>query len=296
MPPLGAHMSIAGGYYKAVDLAHAAGCDCVQIFTKNNNQWRAKPLTDDDAARFQDALDRTGVGYPLAHDSYLINLASPDDALWQKSVEAFEVELLRADKLGIPYVVMHPGSYTVSSEQEGLDRIVAALDRVHQQTAGIHSQALLENTAGQGTNLGWRFEHLAYLITNVADSERVGVCIDTCHTLAAGYPLATRDEYESTIAELDRVVGLGRVKAMHLNDSKQGLGSRVDRHEHIGRGRLGLEPFRMLLNDPRFASMPMYLETAKEQEDGEEMDVVNLCTLRGLLAGQPAKRTKKPAN
>ncbi len=283
MPPLGAHMSIAGGYYKAVDLAHEAGCDCVQIFSKNNNQWRAKPLSDDDAARFQEALARTGVGHPLVHDSYLINMASPDDALWQKSAEAFELELVRADKLGIPYVVAHPGSYTVSSEQEGLDRIVAALDRVHQQTAGIGAQVLLENTAGQGSNLGWRFEHLAYLIAKVAEPHRVGVCIDTCHTLAAGYPLATREEYESTIVELDRVIGLARVKAIHLNDSKQGLGSRVDRHEHIGRGKLGLEPFRMLLNDPRFASVPMYLETAKEQENGEEMDVVNLRTLRGLL-------------
>lgn len=286
-------MSIAGGYYKAVDLAHAAGCDCVQVFTKNNNQWRAKPLTDDDAARFQEALARTGVRFPLAHDSYLINLASPDDALWEKSIEAFELELLRADKLGIPYVVMHPGSYTVSSEQEGLDRIVVALDRIHKQTAGIGSQTLFENTAGQGTNLGWRFEHLQYLIAKVAEPERVGVCIDTCHTLAAGYPLATREEYEATIAELDRVVGLARVKAIHLNDSKQGLGSRVDRHEHIGRGQLGLEPFRMLLADPRFANVPMYLETAKEQEDGEEMDVVNLRTLRGLLPGQPAKRKSK---
>jgi deoxyribonuclease-4 len=288
-------MSIAGGYYKAVDLAHAAGCDCVQIFTKNNNQWRAKPLTDDDAARFQDALARTGVGHPLAHDSYLINLASPDDALWEKSAEAFELELLRAEKLGVPYVVTHPGSYTVSTEQEGLDRIVAALDRVHKQTAGIRSQVLLENTAGQGTNLGWRFEHLQTLIKNVAEPQRVGVCIDTCHTLAAGYALGTRDEYEATIAELDRVIGLARVKAIHLNDSKQGLGSRVDRHEHIGRGKLGLEPFRRLLNDPRFANVPMYLETAKEQENGEEMDVVNLRTLRGLLAGEPKKRNKKSA-
>jgi deoxyribonuclease-4 len=297
-------MSIAGGFHKAVERAAEAGCGCVQVFTaapgqwpslktsarsgvlgsKNNNQWRAKPLSDDDAARFREALARTGVGHPLVHDSYLINMASPDDALWQKSVEAFELELLRADKLGIPYVVAHPGSYTVSSEQEGLDRIVAALDLVHKQTAGINSHALLENTAGQGTNLGWRFEHLQYIIAKVAQPQRVGVCIDTCHTFAAGYPLATRDEYESTIAELDRVVGLARVKAIHLNDSKQGLGSRVDRHEHIGRGQLGLEPFRMLLNDPRFASVPMYLETAKEQEDGEEMDVVNLRTLRGLLA------------
>jgi deoxyribonuclease-4 len=293
MPPLGAHMSIAGGYYKAVELAKAAGCDCVQIFTKNNNQWRAKPLTDDDAQRFQAALAESGIGHPIAHDSYLINLASPDDALWTKSVEAFEVELLRAEKLGVPYVVTHPGSYTTSSEDEGLDRIVEAIDRVHRQTAGIRSQILLENTAGQGSNLGWRFEHLQAIIGKVAEPQRVGVCIDTCHLLAAGYPLSTAAEYEQTISELDRVVGLDRVKAIHLNDSKQGLGSRVDRHEHIGRGKLGLEAFRLLLNDPRFASTPMYLETAKEQENGEEMDVVNLRTLRSLIQSpSPSKRGK----
>jgi deoxyribonuclease IV len=279
-------MSIAGGYYKAVEFARTAGCDCVQVFTKNNNQWRAKELSDDDAARFQAALAETGVSHPLAHDSYLINLASPDEVLWNKSVEAMQIELLRADKLGIPYVVTHPGSYTVSSEAEGLARIIAAVDLVHRQTAGIGTRILLENTAGQGTNLGWRFEHLATIIAGVSEPEKLGVCIDTCHTVAAGYPLVRPEEYQATIAEFDRVVGLARVKAIHLNDSKQPLGSRVDRHEHIGRGTLGLEPFRHLLNDARFAATPMYLETAKEQENGEEMDVVNLRTLRSLI--QPA--------
>ena len=283
MPILGAHMSIAGGYYRAVELAHEAGCDCVQLFTKNNNQWRAKELTDEDAEKFQQALATTGVMHPIAHDSYLINLASPDDALWTRSVEAFQVELLRAEKLGIGYVVAHPGAYTTSTEEAGIARIVAALDTVHRQTDGIRARALLENTAGQGSNLGWRFEHLAAIIAGAAQGDKLGVCIDTCHTFAAGYPLETRSDYEATIDELDRVVGLARVKAIHANDSKQPLGSRVDRHEHIGRGKLGLEPFRHLLNDPRFADTPMYLETAKEQEDGEEMDVVNLRTLRALV-------------
>ncbi|MEX0979259.1 MAG: deoxyribonuclease IV [Pirellulales bacterium] len=283
MPILGAHMSIAGGYYRAVELAQQAGCDCVQLFTKNNNQWRAKELTDEDAEKFQQALATTGITHPIAHDSYLINLASPDDALWTKSVEAFRVELLRAEKLGIGYVVAHPGAYTTSSEEAGIARIVEALDTVHRQTDGIRARALLENTAGQGSNLGWRFEHLAAIIGGVAQGEKLGVCIDTCHTLAAGYPLETRQQYEATIDELDRVVGLSRVKAIHVNDSKQPLGSRVDRHEHIGRGKLGLAPFRHLLNDPRFADTPMYLETAKEQENGEEMDVVNLRTLRALV-------------
>jgi deoxyribonuclease-4 len=277
-------MSISGGYYRAVELAHAAGCDCVQLFSKNNNQWRAKEITDAEADRFKTTLSNTGITHPLIHDSYLINLASPDDELWNKSIEAFQVELLRAEKLGIPYVVTHPGAFTTSSEAAGIHRVVTALDRVHQATSGIRAQALLENTAGQGSCLGWKFEHLAAMITGLLRPEMVGVCIDTCHTFAGGYPLQTAQEYAATIGELDRVVGLDKVKAFHLNDSKQGLASRVDRHEHIGRGKLGLEAFRHLLNDPRFATTPMYLETAKEQEDGEEMDVVNLRTLRGLIA------------
>ncbi len=282
MAILGAHMSIAGGYYKAVEAAHRAGCDCVQLFTKNNNQWRAKELTDEDAQKFQAALAKTGVTHPIAHDSYLINMASPDDALWAKSVEAFRVELLRAEKLGIPYVVAHPGAFTTSSEEEGIERIIEALDTVHRQTDGIRARVLLENTAGQGSNLGWRFEHLAAIIEGVAQSEKLGVCIDTCHTFAAGYPLGTRKQYQATIDELDRVVGLKRVKAFHLNDSKQPLGSRVDRHEHIGRGKLGLAPFKHLLRDPCFRNTPMYLETPKEEVDGQQMDVVNLRTLRAL--------------
>ncbi len=283
MPILGAHMSIAGGYYRAVERAHEAGCDCVQLFTKNNNQWRAKELTDEDAQKFQAALEQFKIRAPVAHDSYLINLASPDQAVWGKSVDAFRIELLRAEKLGLSYVVTHPGSFTVASESKGIARIIEALDRVHRQSSGIKARVLLENTAGQGTNLGWRFEHLAAIIAGVKDSERLAVCIDTCHTLAAGYPLQTREQYQATMKELNRVVGLERVKAIHLNDSKRPLGSRVDRHEHIGRGQLGLEAFRHLLNDRRFSETPMYLETPKEVENGEEMDVVNLRILRGLV-------------
>ena len=295
MTILGAHESIAGGYYKAVEIARRVGCDCVQIFTKNNNQWRAKELTDDDVTRFRQALVDLKITHPIAHDSYLINLASPDPLLWEKSIEAFCVELLRAEKLGIRHVVAHPGAFTTSSEQEGLDRIVAALDAVHRRTAGIAASTLLENTAGQGSCLGWRFEHLSAIIAGVAEPARLGVCIDTCHTVAAGYPLVTETDYAATIAELDRVIGLDRVKAIHVNDSKTPLGSRVDRHEHIGRGTLGLEPFRHLLNDPRFSQTPMYLETAKEQENGEEMDVVNLRTLRGLVRKPAAARRQRKA-
>ena len=286
MPILGAHQSIAGGYYRAAEIARQCGCDCVQLFSKNNNQWRAKEITDDDAARFQAALREAKVLHPLSHDSYLINLAAPDEVLWRRSVEAFIIELQRAERLGIPYVVTHPGSYTSSSEEAGLKRIIEALDETHRQTRGLQVRTLLENTAGQGTNLGWRFEHLAEILGGVKDPDRIGVCIDTCHVFAAGYPLATPKQYKATFRELDKLVGLKLIKAFHLNDSKRELGSRVDRHEHIGQGQLGLEPFRFLLNDSRFKKIPMYLETPKEA-DGEnrglELDAMNLATLRGLV-------------
>ncbi|HEX3724599.1 MAG TPA: deoxyribonuclease IV [Pirellulales bacterium] len=283
MPILGAHQSIAGGYYRAVELAARNVCECVQIFTKNNNQWRAKELTDEDAQQFKAALERLGIRHPLAHDSYLINLASADDALWTKSIEALVVELRRADRLGIEYVVTHPGAFTSGTEETGIRRIIAALDAIHEQTPGIGSRVLLENTAGQGSTLGWRLEQIQAMLEGVADHSLLGVCIDTCHLFAAGYPLATREDYEATMDRLDSTVGLARIKAIHLNDSKRPLGSRVDRHEHIGRGALGLEPFRQLLNDQRFRDTPMYLETPKEQENGEEMDMVNLRVLRGLV-------------
>jgi deoxyribonuclease-4 len=283
MPILGAHQSIAGGYYRAVEIAHANGCGCVQLFTKNTNQWRAKELVDDDVARFQDALKRLEIRHPIAHDSYLINLASPDEALWRKSVDALRVEMLRAERLGIPYVVTHPGAALASSEEAGLARVVQALDEIHQQTPGLRTKCLLETTAGQGTCLGWRFEHLAAILDGAGDPDRLGVCLDTCHVFAAGYPLSTPKQYRATMREFDRVVGLKQIKAIHLNDSKRELGSRVDRHTHIGEGKLGLDAFRLLLNDSRFGKVPMYLETPKGQRDGEELDIINLRTLRGLM-------------
>lgn len=283
MPILGAHMSIAGGYDKAVEAAHAAGCDCVQLFTKNNNQWRAKPLTDEDAQKFQARLRHYGIEHCVAHDSYLINLASPDEAIWRKSLDAFVIELLRAQKLGIPHVVAHPGAFTASSEEAGLRRIIEALDEIHDQTPGIAAGALLETTAGQGTNLGWKFEHLATLLEGVKDPQRLGVCFDTCHVFAAGYPMGAEKEYRATMRKFNKIVGVQRIKAFHLNDSKRELGSRVDRHEHIGEGQLGLEPFRHLLNDRRFRQTPMYLETPKGERNGQNLDVINLRTLRGLI-------------
>lgn len=283
MPFLGAHMSIAGGYYKAVEAAARAGCECVQLFTKNNNQWRAKPITEDDAARFKTALKELKIKHPLSHDSYLINMGSPDPVLWKQSVEAFIIELERAEQLGIPYVVAHPGSYTTSSEAEGIKNIVRAIDEVHRQTSGIQARCLLENTAGQGSNLGWRFEHLADILAGVKHPERLGVCFDTCHAFAAGYPLGTAEEYEQTMKEFNKLIGVKQIKAFHLNDSKAKFGSRVDRHAKIGAGELGLNPFRHLLNDKRFAKTPMYLETPKGTEGDEDLDVINLRTLRGLI-------------
>lgn len=283
MAILGAHMSIAGGYYKAVEAADAAGCNCVQIFTKNNNQWRAKPITDDDVAKFRTALDEHGIKHTISHDSYLINLGSPDDELWKKSIDAFVIELQRAEQLGIPYVVAHPGAFTTSTEEKGLKRIARGLDEAHKQTKGCQAQCLLETTAGQGSNLGWKFEHLAEIIELTKDPDRLGVCFDTCHVFAAGYAMDTEKNYKATMRNLNKTVGVQQVKAFHLNDSLKPFGSRKDRHAAIGKGEMGLEPFRLLLNDRRFRKVPMYLETPKENERGRNMDVVNLRTLRKLI-------------
>jgi len=293
MSILGAHTSIAGGYDRAVQRARDAGCDCLQLFTKNNNQWRAVPITPEQAERFRKALRECGVSHPLAHDSYLINLASPDEGLWQKSIKAFVHELQRAEMLGIPYLVTHPGSYTSSSPRAGIRRIVQALNQVHKATRGITAQCLLETTAGQGTSLGWRFEHVGMILDEVKEPQRLGVCFDTCHAFAAGYPLAGCEQYEETMASLDAAVGLSRVKAFHLNDSACEFGSRVDRHAHIGRGKMGLEPFRLLLADERLQAIPMYLETPKGQEHGVDLDFINLSTLR-RLAGQAGEPTDRP--
>lgn len=292
MPLFGSHLSIAGGYFKAVDAAGALGLQTVQLFTKNNNQWAGKPLTDDDIRLFREAITRTGIQRPCAHDSYLINLASPDDVLWQKSLDALVHELERAEALGLEGVVMHPGSYVTSSEEEGLERIVDGLDEAHRRTKGFRCQYWLETTAGQGSNLGHRFEHLATILDRVQESSRLGVCVDTCHIFAAGYALQSPDEYAATMDEFDRLIGVSRIRAWHLNDSKKPLGSRVDRHEHIGEGCLGLEPFRHLLNDIRFAEIPMYLETEKGERDGVNLDAMNLATLKSLIK-KPAKKRSR---
>ena len=290
MPLFGSHLSIAGGYYKAVDAAAELGFETVQLFTKNNNQWAGKPLTDEDIRQFRAAIERTGIQRPCAHDSYLINLASPDDLLWEKSLNALVEELHRAESLGLDGVVMHPGSFVSSSEEAGQQRIVKGLDEAHRRTAGIRCQYWLETTAGQGSNLGHRFEQIGFVLNAAREPERLGVCVDSCHIFAAGYPLQTKAEYAATMDEFDQRIGIDRIRAWHLNDSKKPLGSRVDRHEHLGEGCLGLEPFRHIVNDPRFADTPMYLETEKGERDGIKLDAMNLATLRGLLKKSPKRQ------
>ena len=285
MPILGAHMSIAGGFDKAVERAHEAGCDCVQIFSKNNNQWRARPIPPGAAELFQQRLAELNILHPLIHASYLINLGSPDAGQWQRSVEALVTEIQRADELKVPFVVIHPGAFTSSDEESGIRQIARGLDAVHQETEGLSSQVLLETTAGQGSNLGWQFEQLAAMFEQVQAPDRLGICVDTCHIHAAGYSLATQEDYDQTWQAFQKVLDLKQIDAFHLNDSKREFGSRVDRHEHIGLGTIGLDAFRYLVNDPRFQDVPMYLETPKEAPDGsEDGDLHNLKTLRDLVA------------
>lgn len=283
MPLFGAHMSVAGGLYKAIEAAKALKMETLQIFTKNSNQWAAKTLSPTEIAEFRKLLRKSKLRFATAHDSYLINLASPDPMLWRKSVEAFIDELIRAESLGLKYLVTHLGAHVGSGEEAGIASVARAINEVHSRCPDFRVKILLELTAGQGSSLGHRFEHLAEIIKQIDERRRVGVCFDTCHVVAAGYPLFPRSDYEATMREFDRVIGLRRLKLFHLNDSKKPCGSRVDRHEHIGKGCLGLEPFRYIVNDPRFEKTPMILETPKHDSNGNEMDPINLATLRGLV-------------
>ncbi len=287
---LGAHMSIAGGCDRAVLAASRIGFQTVQLFTKNNNQWKAPELTESHAAAFQKAIAETGVVCPVAHNSYLINLASPDDRLWNQSIDAMTVEVERCERLGIQDLVAHPGAHTGSGDDAGLKRVAEGLDEVHRRTRGVPVTIDLETTAGQGSCLGHRFEHLGRVIDQVAEPERLGVCIDTCHIFAAGYSFGTVEEYDEVMDQVNRAFGIGRVRVWHLNDSVRELGSRVDRHAGIGRGKLGLEPFRLVVNDPRFRLVPKIMETPKGTEQGEELDVLNLRILRQLevMAPEPS--------
>ncbi len=279
---LGVHTSIAGGVDKAVLRGQKLGCETIQIFTRNNNRWAAPPLKDETVERWFRNLEESGIAPVVAHNSYLINLASPDDALWQKSLDAFVVEMMRCETLRIPYLVLHPGSHTGSGEEVGLRRIATALDRAFKRAPDARLTVLLETTAGQGTSLGYRFEHLAQIMNLAAVGARLGVCFDTCHALVAGYEIRTPTGYEETFRRFEQAIGLERLKVFHVNDSRRDLGSRVDRHEHIGRGCVGLEGFRLLLHDARFGQHPMLLETPKGPDVQE--DAENLAVLRSLKA------------
>lgn len=283
--PFGAHMSVSGGLAKAFARGQQVGCEAMQIFTKSERQWAAKPIAPEDAAAFRAEQERTGIGPVVVHDSYLINLAAPADELWHKSVAAFAEELERCNTLGIPYLVTHPGAHTGSGEEAGLAREAEALRRLFAEGVGGDTMVLLETTAGQGSCLGHRFEHLARLFELVPDSGRLGVCVDTCHIFAAGYDIRTPEGYAATFDEFERLVGLQHIRCFHLNDSLKDLGSRVDRHSHIGQGCIGPEAFRLLVNDPRFAALPMLIETPKGDDMAE--DVMNLSLLRSLVAAQP---------
>lgn len=304
MPLFGAHMSIAGGFYKALDAATALESETVQLFTHSPSQWSVlpsqdpkkpwaeKPLRAEDISAFRSALATSSLKFATAHDSYLINLASPDDALYQRSIAAFTAEMNRAEVLGLAFLVMHPGTPTDGDDKAGIKRIIRAFDKIHRACPNFNVMVLLETTAGQGMTLGHRFEHLAAILDGVKDPDRLGVCLDTCHVFAAGYALAPSVEYEKTIKNFDAMIGLSKLKVFHMNDSKKPLGSRVDRHEWIGHGHLGLEPFRLLVNDPRFADLPMILETPKDGPNGEAMDPVNLRTLRDLIGKKKSASLK----
>ncbi len=280
---IGAHVSVAGGLEKAFERAEGLGCTAMQIFSKNANQWRARPIDAEQAEAFRSAWAKSPVGPVVVHDSYLINLAAPADEIWLKSIDAFRDEMERCALLGIRHLVMHPGAHLKSGEEAGLARVAEAFRRLFAEgPAGV--TVLLENTAGQGSYLGGRFEHLVRLMEMVPQG-RFGICLDTCHLFAAGYDISSEEGYASVMDEFDRIVGVEHIRAFHVNDSKKGLGAAVDRHEHIGQGTIGREGFAALMRDARLRNVPKILETPKG--DSDAFDLMNLATLREL-AGEPA--------
>jgi deoxyribonuclease IV len=316
MPLFGAHVSTKGGLHKTIENATALKMDTLQLFTanpsawnikprvpaeqtalrdeqfltKNASHWSADPLTDEEVTAFRRAASASPLVHLTAHDAYVINLASPNETTYSKSVAAFADELERAEALGLDYLVTHPGAHTGahtgSGEEAGLARVIAGYDEALARCPGFKVRVLLETTAGQGTALGYCFEHLATILQRAKTADRMDVCFDTCHVFAAGYALASESDYATTFQQFDDVIGLPRLKLFHVNDSAKPFGSRVDRHAGIGHGEIGIDAFRRLVTDARFAHLPMVLETPKEDGDGNDMDTVNLATLRGFLVGQ----------
>ncbi|HXN85355.1 MAG TPA: deoxyribonuclease IV [Candidatus Binataceae bacterium] len=280
-PLLGAHMSIAGGVAESIGRGKSIGCDCIQIFTKSSRQWKSKPYSAEEIAAFKRNLKDSGIGCVIAHDSYLVNLGAPDEVLRQKSIAGFIDELQRCEALGVPWLVAHPGSHVGSGEEAGVKMIAKSIDEAHQVCAGFKVKVALEITAGQGSNLGYSFQQMGQIFDATKENDRLRLCFDTEHAFAAGYDISNEEGYQRTFTELDEHIGIERIVAFHLNDSLKPFHSKIDRHEHIGKGFLGAETFRRLLHDPRFFGIPMCLET----EPGPEMiDIAaDLVTLRGLL-------------
>lgn len=279
----GSHLSIAGGMHHAIQAALRLKFDTVQVFVKNQRRWRAAALKDDDLEQWHALLQTPGFGPPVAHATYLINLASGDGALFEKSCEAFSEELRRCDRLAIPYLVVHPGAAGEQKQDVALARVAEALNLIFDKHPDLGAMPLLETTAGQGTSLGHSFGELGAIIDAVQEPERIGVCVDTCHVFAAGYDIRAADGYAAMMREAERSVGLKRIRCWHLNDSKRELGSRVDRHEHIGRGAIGAAGFGNVLGDAQFVGTPMILETPKElNAAGQSWDVVNRARLRSI--------------
>lgn len=277
----GAHESIAGGVFNAVERGKKATCDTIQIFNKSNNQWRAKKLEKAEVDAFLKAIEETGVTVSVSHTSYLINIASPDKALNEKSYKSLKEEMERCQVLKIPNLVMHPGSHVGSGEETGMDKVAENINRLFSELKDNSVTLLLEATAGQGSNLGHTFEQLAYMIDKIENKDMMGVCLDTCHIFAAGYPIVKASEYQATMKKFDDVVGLDRLKIIHANDSLKEFGSKRDRHEHIGKGFIGKEGFANFVNDKRLKNVPMILETPKGEDLAE--DIENLKVLRSLV-------------
>jgi deoxyribonuclease-4 len=274
-------MSIAGGVHTAVERGISIGCTTMQMFVKNNNQWRGKELSDEDIATYKKLLRESSIGPVVVHDTYLINLCAADKQILRKSRAALKDELDRCEVLGVEYLNFHPGSHVGAGEEEGIKRIAESLNIIHEETKKYRVKSVLETTAGQGTAIGYRFEQLREIIDMVAKPNRMAVCIDTCHVFAAGYDISTERGYEKTFKDFNAIIGLDRLVAFHVNDSKRELGSRVDRHDHIGKGKIGKTGFRLLMNDERFRAVPKILETPKGPEMKE--DVRNMRLLRNMV-------------
>lgn len=280
---LGAHVSVAGGLHNAFGIGAELGCQCLQVFVKNQRQWSARPLGDPDIRQWRSAARRTGIRTVVGHATYLVNLARGEGRLRRMSIATFIDELDRCDRLGIRGLVIHPGSHGGDGYDKGIGRVIEAIDQIHQSLPRCRARILLETTAGQGSSLGHRFEEIGEIIHRVAEPARLGVCLDTCHVFAAGYDITTPRGYADAIAQFDRLIGLRKLACLHLNDSARPLGSRVDRHAHIGEGHLGRRAFALIMRDRRLVRVPKIIETPKEHApDGRHYDVVNLELLRGL--------------